>query len=352
MKAAVATLLIAGSLVNAKCYLPDGTGATNPQWRECSTDPQDPLSNICCALNRTNAAGGLKSEGETADTCLPNGLCQNESVMDSGNKTIYYRRSYCTSQQWESGNCLTTCGKGGTGFKDMTPCDGTSTSERWCCGTNTDCCNDPKGQVVILAKKFMDASPTTVIGTAQPSTTSKSSSASQTSAAAVTTAFSGNPPPSASEGTQTTAAGVAGSPPSSAGATSSAPSPSASSQDTQGMTTGAKVGIAVGAVVGAAALVGIGAWLALSSQRRKRNDAPYAQSPPELDGYSGDRKEIYMLQQNSIHEASSQNHSYPASMHSHHHYNQPPVPLGELPVQQMRSELPGDEGKPEKGRHW
>lgn len=112
MKTVVAILLLVGSLVDAKCYLPDGTGATNPQWRECSNDPQDPLSNICCALNRKNPAGGLRSEGDTADTCMPNGLCQNEAVSDAGVRTTTYRRAYCTSQEWESGKCLTTCGKG------------------------------------------------------------------------------------------------------------------------------------------------------------------------------------------------------------------------------------------------
>lgn len=111
MKAAIAVFLFVGSLVDAKCYLPDGTGATNPIWRECSTDLSDPLSNICCALNRTNPAGGLRSEGETAETCLPNGLCEQSSVSDSGNITTSYRRAYCTSQEWESGKCLTTCGK-------------------------------------------------------------------------------------------------------------------------------------------------------------------------------------------------------------------------------------------------
>ncbi|CAI6293735.1 unnamed protein product [Periconia digitata] len=388
MQAIVAMLLLVGSLVDAKCYLPDGTGATNPQWRACSDDPKDPLSNICCALNRKNPAGGLKSAGDTADTCLPNGLCQNESFSDSGNQTIYYRRSYCTSQEWESGNCLTTCGKGESGFKDMTPCDGTSTSERWCCGANNkDCCSpDSNIGAVILAKNFLDAAPTTVLGSMQPSpTSSKQDSPSSSSNAANPSSSAGAsssvPPAAAAQPTSSAPSTIASSAPQ-----EDTSSPPSSPQDPspQGLATGAKVGIAIGAVVGGAALIGIGAWLALASQRRKLNSASSASElpsastayPSELAGsYGRDQKNRYLLQERSIHGAGSTGaRSFDGSANSLHaqdtrvemgmglgmhqqqqqspYYEQRSVALGELPERTMASELPADEVERVKGIHW
>lgn len=32
---------------------------------------------MCCATNRTNPFAGNSSNGDTADACLPNGLCIN-----------------------------------------------------------------------------------------------------------------------------------------------------------------------------------------------------------------------------------------------------------------------------------
>ncbi|KAF2646827.1 hypothetical protein P280DRAFT_464988 [Massarina eburnea CBS 473.64] len=316
MKAATAFFVLLGScfsLVESKCFLPDGSAATNSQWGVCSEDASNPLSSICCALNRTNVAGGKSSDGLTADTCLPNGLCQNESEDDSGNHHFTYQRAYCTTADWNSGKCLTTCGATGTGFKQMTPCDGTSTSDRWCCGNTKNCCNaDNKIDIVTLAAKFGESS-STAKASSTPTSSGSSNTASNTASASTSNASSAtSSPTSASEAT--------------------------------GLSTGAKAGIGIGAVVGCAALVGVGVWLTLAS-RRKNGKAGSAETP-ELDGhYAADAKRPYMIAEGSIHEASHRD----TGELSGQTFTRPP---GELPGQAIVSELPGDNGVPEKGRHF
>lgn len=233
----------------------------------------------------------------------------------------------------------------------MTPCDGTSSSERWCCGTSTNCCNpDSNLGVVILAKKFLDAAPSTVTGSRTASSTASSSSTSKTSS-------SSTPIPTPSTAPGTAAAGPAASQPQAdaQGSPTASAAPSESDpKESEGMTTGAKVGIAIGAVVGGAALLAVGAWLALSSQRKKKTggDLPYGSHPSELDGsYSMDQKQPYLLQQTAVHEIQPQGRSYAGSMGSAHSYR-PAAPVSELPEQQYVMELPAESAKPVKGRDW
>jgi hypothetical protein len=71
----------------AACYYRNGTLEAKAGFRPCATDPQDPMSKICCA---------------TWDTCHRNGLCQSQS------NNRYYRES-CTLSNWESGGCQDLC---------------------------------------------------------------------------------------------------------------------------------------------------------------------------------------------------------------------------------------------------
>ncbi|KAF2684811.1 hypothetical protein K458DRAFT_431103 [Lentithecium fluviatile CBS 122367] len=111
-------------LPHALCYNPDSTPTDNTAERPCSSDPSSPFSAICCGLNRTNPTGGNRSdlawESETIDICLSNGLCENRFV-------------------WE-GDGTKEHGVNPNGTVQMTPCDGTATSEKWCCGMDDSCC--------------------------------------------------------------------------------------------------------------------------------------------------------------------------------------------------------------------
>lgn len=113
----------------------------------------------------------------------------------------------------------------------MTPCDNTSSSDYWCCGTSRDCCDTPKA---IKIPQTLGES------------TSSSASSSPTS-------------------TPTTAK-------------TTSPSPRPASEAT-GISTGAKAGIGVG--VGAAGVIGIGGLLFLYLRRRRNKPATI--SPGELD---------------------------------------------------------------------
>ena len=66
------------------------------------------------------------------------------------------------------------------GKTQVVPCDGTATSERWCCGTSTDCCTTNKG-VVTLEQVFEGNSSTTVSATSSQSSTPSGTSTSATS---------------------------------------------------------------------------------------------------------------------------------------------------------------------------
>ncbi|KAJ5248778.1 hypothetical protein N7468_000229 [Penicillium chermesinum] len=126
------------------CYNPDGTSSApgDTEYGYC------PYSNggvqMCCALNRANPSGGNFSDGNTADKCLPNGLCMNIGINGGSANITTYFRDLCSQTDWDSG-CLDVCtdtSKHGisNGTIRMTPCDGTKTSTYWCCGDSDDCC--------------------------------------------------------------------------------------------------------------------------------------------------------------------------------------------------------------------
>lgn len=99
------------SLLQASCFHPNGTQTTDLYHAPCSKNLDDPLSTICCAIERPNPAGGFDAAGSTNDVCLDNGLCMNEYRKDATDKTVYvaYYREECTEANWRSGKCLSVC---------------------------------------------------------------------------------------------------------------------------------------------------------------------------------------------------------------------------------------------------
>jgi hypothetical protein len=76
-------------MATATCYFPNGAEQPDPAYAPCSNDTTNPLSTICCA---------------SWDTCLPNGLCQNNAMQ----KTF---RESCTKSNWADGGCQELCSK-------------------------------------------------------------------------------------------------------------------------------------------------------------------------------------------------------------------------------------------------
>ncbi|CAO2648156.1 Nn.00g090780.m01.CDS01 [Neocucurbitaria sp. VM-36] len=65
---------------------------------------------------------------------------------------VSFYREECTEKNWLSGKCLSLCTDNiNAGDVMMTPCDGTPTSENWCCGNSTDCCTS---NFIVVAKSF------------------------------------------------------------------------------------------------------------------------------------------------------------------------------------------------------
>lgn len=93
-------------LATATCYTPDGNEVQGNDVAPCSNDPSDPLSHICCITNRPKAPGTSTNASEISDTCLPNGLCQNESLLEDGSIYLQWGRNWCTNRDWSTGQCL------------------------------------------------------------------------------------------------------------------------------------------------------------------------------------------------------------------------------------------------------
>ncbi|KAF2119766.1 hypothetical protein BDV96DRAFT_353030 [Lophiotrema nucula] len=148
----------------ATAYLPNGTLSDDQGSAPCSTDPTNPLRNTYCHTNWDNPPGGDLIHGSTADECMPNGLCQNRGVSTKSGEeqppwTRYYR-VYCGTATWEG--CLEVCSTGpyADHVVQVTPCDGTSTSEKWCCENSTACCNTDTAIVIpqVLGRANLSAS--------------------------------------------------------------------------------------------------------------------------------------------------------------------------------------------------
>lgn len=195
---------------------------------------------MCCATNRTNPSGGPETNGWTADTCLPNGLCENK-IYDTQTSTmiVTFWRDQCTSPHWAEGSCLNVCtgSDGDNHTSAVTPCDGTANSTEWCCGSNvTSCCGTSSA---IKIAQLLGAS------------TSTSSTATVPSSTFTATATS-----------------------------NVAPSNHTSVPTTSVLSTGDKTGIGVGVAVGALALLAIATFYV--KRRGKKGSKP---TPAEDDAY-------------------------------------------------------------------
>ncbi|KAF2746410.1 hypothetical protein M011DRAFT_478031 [Sporormia fimetaria CBS 119925] len=270
----LASLLL--TKVSATCYWPTGNATFDRDAYEhqpCSSDPSNPMSRICCALNRTNPSGGKKEDGRTSDECLPNGICRNR-VLNRGTMEVSYWRETCTEQDWKKGLCLGVCHDVWTAGNlmegsIMTPCDDTPGSLKWCCGFDKSCCND-ESKVKILPFEFGGAIPLS-LGTPTPTPTSTSSnSASSTSSADSST-------------TSTLLTASTTTTPLSSDAKDSAPlsaNANEKNEEDKGLSTAAKAGIGVGAGVGAIALVALGFLLARSRRKDDGDEEPMRSPPP------------------------------------------------------------------------
>ena len=104
-------------IASCMCYVSNGSAVlnwgSNSVYQPCSKDSSNPLSTICCAINRDNPSGGNIANGFTQDICLPSGLCQNILVDANGDTVYAYWRDYCTVNDYTSSKCLDVCtGKG------------------------------------------------------------------------------------------------------------------------------------------------------------------------------------------------------------------------------------------------
>ncbi|KAF2737742.1 hypothetical protein EJ04DRAFT_95922 [Polyplosphaeria fusca] len=226
------------SMSQSQCFHPNGTETTDAFHAPCSNDTASPLAHVCCAWQRPIPFGADGTQGFTADKCLSNGLCQNNAMDENRNVRTEYWREECTEQGWKEGACPTFCinGSDGIGNVRMTPCDGTSTSERWCCGDSISCCGvDNNVNLQIVAA---------------------------TLGAPTTTAISSLPLPSASSTSIIPTS-----------STTNVPSAASSSE----LSTGAKAGIGVCAAVGAIGLFIAGYFFARrkGAHRAQPDDKPY-----------------------------------------------------------------------------
>lgn len=248
------------------CYLPNGKHDPLNKWAEpCSSDPLSPLSTICCQLGWANAPGGDLKNGPTKDECLPNGLCQNRGFSTAdGNITKYYRQT-CTSENRNTGACLNVCSTRGMDdiAAQIIPCDGTSSSEKWCCGSDPNCCAGT--DVFTIPKLF--------VGLANSTTTSSSLSSSPiTAPSTMATVSSGLPKQTLTPLTS---------------------SPAAPSTSNSGLDRGGIVGVAVGCFA-AVVIVGLGIWF----KRRRRGSNPVqkyeidADTPPGASTEEVNRREL------------------------------------------------------------
>lgn len=91
-------------LASAKCY--DFNNITQQYYEPCGSDPAK--ISMCCALTRPNPYGGPGDKTQTADRCLPNGLCINMRlhVDNNVNITEYWRSSCNIETGMGSPSCL------------------------------------------------------------------------------------------------------------------------------------------------------------------------------------------------------------------------------------------------------
>ncbi|PTB64867.1 hypothetical protein BBK36DRAFT_1170536 [Trichoderma citrinoviride] len=216
-------LLVPCSAVIKQCYYPDGSPS--------SDFPCDPNAkeSACCG-------SGLGS------TCLSNRLCQ------SNNGNII--RGSCSDKDWSSPACAPFCLGADTGGTDLISCSNvTNADNSFCCDHTNGCCDSGAGRFNVLPRDpdvfatwNNEASSYRVVGTV----------------------YTGNPTSTSSAPAKTTSTTAATT-------TSSAPtntSPPNDSDQSSGLSNGAKIGIGVGVGVGVVLLAAI-AFLVWKLRQRK-----------------------------------------------------------------------------------
>ncbi|KAF2741836.1 hypothetical protein M011DRAFT_462947 [Sporormia fimetaria CBS 119925] len=253
----------------SQCLTPDGHININPDFVPC------PNSSVCCALNRPNVPGGDVKDGGTRDECLPSGLCENRGVRNGVAVQTWWRNFCVEGAQWNNIDCPAS----DPGNIQMTPCDGTRDSEKWCCGETTDCCTEDGGvRAIVLAPTLGQPLPARETSTASilPSV-----AVSSTSSALISSSTSGTATPTTDA---FPTSGDSDTPTASPNPTSSSTAPENS------LSTGAKAGIGAGAGVGAIILIALGffiakalSWKRAATERNLDNwEAATAQTGPSF----------------------------------------------------------------------
>jgi hypothetical protein len=108
------TIIYLPVLALCGCFHHNGTQTTDLYHAPCSNDTSNPLSSICCAIERSKPADTNVDFDDgigTADECLVNGICMNRWRV-AGKRTISFWREECTERDWERGLCLDVCTDG------------------------------------------------------------------------------------------------------------------------------------------------------------------------------------------------------------------------------------------------
>ncbi|KAL8944136.1 MAG: hypothetical protein Q9216_000641 [Gyalolechia sp. 2 TL-2023] len=172
------------------------------------------------------------------ETCAPDLLCHSSDGS--------VRRQYCTDPTWQTNQCSSLCPQYDEAGTILTQC----TDGSYCCGfDNFECCDKDEGTRINKSNGQIIISGQISRSIAAATSTISSSATQETSSSRPTT----NIPPAAASGASTS---------------SSLPSPSAVSESDDGLSGGAKAGIAIGAVAGVALVAGL--LFLLYRERRKR----------------------------------------------------------------------------------
>jgi hypothetical protein len=95
----VLTVLALATVISARCYDISGSLVTSDDTLPCNSISG--TISMCCATNRG------PSDSFTADTCLPNGLCQNIFTnLTTGKPDTNYWREGCSDSEWDHQYCL------------------------------------------------------------------------------------------------------------------------------------------------------------------------------------------------------------------------------------------------------
>jgi hypothetical protein len=111
LQAALTISLLQPFSLAQTCFNLDGSAITETDYQPCNSIIG--TTSMCCATNRTIPAGTLTNGISVRDTCLSNGLCQNNFYYVAQTQFVYeYYREACSSPTWEG--CLKNVCPGST----------------------------------------------------------------------------------------------------------------------------------------------------------------------------------------------------------------------------------------------